>query len=145
MDGSLASCSPPIIFLSSNPGGITGVEAIGELENANRIPSGMPDVLSHQRARYANRIVAVLRASHPAIGTILGMKSYGRAPTFLKMTGYEQVRSIVAEIAGDTAAAERVELVLPETGVCSPSSHGLRRYRPMLRRTGPSRADACCK
>ncbi|MBN8943518.1 MAG: NAD(P)-binding domain-containing protein [Rhizobiales bacterium] len=48
-----------------------------------------------------------------------GMKSYGRAPTFLMLTGYEQVRSIVAEIAGDHEAARRVELVLPETGVCS--------------------------
>jgi thioredoxin reductase len=47
-----------------------------------------------------------------------GIKSYGRAPTFLMMTGYEQVRSIAADIAGDREAAERVELVLPETGVC---------------------------
>jgi hypothetical protein len=47
------------------------------------------------------------------------MKSYGRAPTFLLLTGYEQVRSIAAALAGDLAAAERVELVLPETGVCS--------------------------
>lgn len=52
---------------------------------------------------------------------IAGMKSYGRAPTFLMLTGYEQVRSIVADIAGDREAAERVELVLPETGVCSGS------------------------
>jgi thioredoxin reductase len=50
-----------------------------------------------------------------------GIKSYGRAPTFLMLTGYEQVRSIAADIAGDRAAAERVELVLPETGVCSRS------------------------
>jgi thioredoxin reductase len=50
---------------------------------------------------------------------LAGMKSYGRAPTFLMMTGYEQVRSIVAEIAGDPEAAATVELVLPETGVCS--------------------------
>jgi thioredoxin reductase len=50
---------------------------------------------------------------------LVGMKSYGRAPTFLSLTGYEQVRSVVAAIAGDRAAAERVELVLPETGVCS--------------------------
>jgi hypothetical protein len=50
---------------------------------------------------------------------IAGMKSYGRAPTFLLHTGYEQVRSIAAHIAGDHAAAARVELVLPETGVCS--------------------------
>ncbi|MES2194131.1 MAG: FAD-dependent oxidoreductase [Pseudomonadota bacterium] len=48
-----------------------------------------------------------------------GMKSYGRAPTFLMLTGYEQVRSISAELAGDHEAAARVELVLPETGVCS--------------------------
>jgi thioredoxin reductase len=54
--------------------------------------------------------------------TIAGMKSYGRAPTFLMLTGYEQVRSIVADIDGDTAAARRVELVLPETGVCSVAS-----------------------
>jgi hypothetical protein len=48
-----------------------------------------------------------------------GMKSYGRAPTFLMITGYEQVRSIAAELAGDREAAARVELVLPETGVCN--------------------------
>lgn len=50
---------------------------------------------------------------------VVGMKSYGRAPTFLMATGYEQVRSVTAMLAGDVAAAERVELVLPETGVCS--------------------------
>ena len=52
---------------------------------------------------------------------LVGMKSYGRAPSFLTMTGYEQVRSVVAEIAGDHEAAARVELVLPETGVCGGS------------------------
>ncbi|WP_234379774.1 NAD(P)-binding domain-containing protein [Streptomyces caniscabiei] len=57
--------------------------------------------------------------SHPEQGVYLvGMKSYGRAPTFLAMTGYEQVRSVAAAIAGDREAAERVELTLPETGVC---------------------------
>lgn len=56
---------------------------------------------------------------HPDDGVfIVGMKSYGRAPTFLLLTGYEQVRSVVAAIAGDWEAARRVELVLPETGVC---------------------------
>ena len=50
---------------------------------------------------------------------VIGMKSYGRAPTFLMLTGYEQARSVVAAIAGDWDAARRVELVLPETGVCS--------------------------
>ena len=50
---------------------------------------------------------------------IVGMKSYGRAPTFLMLTGYEQVRSVVAAINGDWAAARDVQLVLPESGVCS--------------------------
>ncbi|WP_370617384.1 FAD-dependent oxidoreductase [Mumia qirimensis] len=58
--------------------------------------------------------------SHPDDGFyIVGMKSYGRAPTFLMATGYEQVRSIAAALAGDRAAADAVELNLPETGVCS--------------------------
>lgn len=57
--------------------------------------------------------------AHPEAGLYLvGMKSYGRAPTFLAMTGYEQVRSVVAELAGDHEAAARKELVLPDTGVC---------------------------
>jgi len=50
---------------------------------------------------------------------IVGSKSYGRAPTFLMATGYEQVRSIAAELAGDHVAARQVQLVLPETGVCN--------------------------
>jgi thioredoxin reductase len=50
---------------------------------------------------------------------IVGMKSYGRAPTFLLATGYEQVRSVVAALVGDWEAARDVQLSLPETGVCS--------------------------
>jgi hypothetical protein len=49
----------------------------------------------------------------------VGVKSYGRAPTFLLATGYEQVRSVVAALAGDWDAARDVELDLPETGVCN--------------------------
>jgi glycine/D-amino acid oxidase-like deaminating enzyme len=61
----------------------------------------------------------VTELAHPEPNVYLaGMKSYGRAPTFLAMTGYEQVRSIAAALAGDREAAERVDLVLPETGVC---------------------------
>ncbi|MFD0533294.1 hypothetical protein ACFQY7_05360 [Actinomadura luteofluorescens] len=60
--------------------------------------------------------------AHPEPGFYLaGMKSYGRAPTFLMATGYEQVRSIVAALAGDREAADSVQLDLPETGVCSTS------------------------
>ncbi|WP_062295674.1 FAD-dependent oxidoreductase [Demequina maris] len=63
--------------------------------------------------------------AHPEQGLfIVGMKSYGRAPTFLLKTGYEQVRSVVAWIAGDVAAAQVVELVLPATGVCSTDDGG---------------------
>ena len=63
---------------------------------------------------------------------VVGMKSYGRAPTFLMLTGYEQARSVVAAIAGDWEAARRVELVLPETGVCS------------LDRSPDSASGGCC-
>lgn len=66
---------------------------------------------------------------------LAGMKSYGRAPTFLMATGYEQVRSIAAALAGDTAAADAVELELPETGVCSTS---------VPDDAGDAAADACC-
>ncbi|MEW9808738.1 NAD(P)-binding domain-containing protein [Mesorhizobium sp. ZMM04-5] len=68
---------------------------------------------------------------HPEPGfTIVGAKSYGRAPTFLMATGYEQVRSVVAGLAGDHAAARAVHLVLPETGVCNTPS--------------PPQTNACC-
>lgn len=280
-----------------NPGGITGVRAIGEAEHAARIAYGMPDVLGQQRGRYANKVVAVLGAGHSAIGTILdlarlkksepateiiwllrsdnpqksfgggandklnargelgklfadlvqgggvrvesgfplthvstagerlrlgggsaccgrhvvadelivatgfrpdlsflrevrtsldpalecppilaplidpnlhscgtvrphgarelaqpeagfyfaGMKSYGRAPTFLMITGYEQVRSIMADIAGDKEAAERVDLVLPETGVCSRPVTGAIEADGCCGGPAPAEADACCK
>jgi cation diffusion facilitator CzcD-associated flavoprotein CzcO len=56
---------------------------------------------------------------HPEAGFyMVGMKSYGRAPTFLLATGYEQVRSVVAALVGDWQAAAEVQLELPETGVC---------------------------
>jgi len=58
--------------------------------------------------------------AHPEPGFYaVGAKSYGRAPNFLMATGYEQARSVVAAIAGDLAAADDVQLELPETGVCS--------------------------
>ncbi|TKJ99493.1 flavoprotein [Plantibacter flavus] len=67
---------------------------------------------------------------------IVGAKSYGRAPTFLAMTGYEQVRSVVAALAGDQAAAERVELVLPDTGVCGGAG--------LFDAAGASLGGSCC-
>jgi Pyridine nucleotide-disulphide oxidoreductase len=71
-----------------------------------------------------------------------GMKSYGRAPTFLMITGYEQVRSITADIAGDHEAAERVELVLPETGVCNRSAAP--GVTECCGGPAPIEANACC-
>ncbi|SFR34544.1 Pyridine nucleotide-disulphide oxidoreductase [Microbacterium azadirachtae] len=68
--------------------------------------------------------------THPEQGFfIVGMKSYGRAPTFLLTTGYEQVRSVTAWIDGDVTAASQIALVLPATGVCS---------------TGDSGGGSCC-
>lgn len=84
--------------------------------------------------------------AHPEPGFyIAGMKSYGRAPTFLLATGHEQVRSIVAEIAGDHAAARRVELVLPETGVCSATPGGAKTATSACcGGPAPVAAEACC-
>jgi len=74
--------------------------------------------------------------SHPDAGIyMVGMKSYGRAPTFLLRTGYEQARSVAAALAGDWESARRVDFVLPETGVCNRS--------PVPEETGAS-AAACC-
>jgi hypothetical protein len=64
--------------------------------------------------------------SHPETDFfIVGMKSYGRAPTFLLLTGYEQDRSVVSAIAGDMEAAARVQLALPASGVCSTDLAGV--------------------
>jgi thioredoxin reductase len=72
--------------------------------------------------------------SHPEEGVfVVGMKSYGRAPTFLLRTGYEQVRSVVAALAGDWESARDVQLALPETGVCS-----------VNRGAEPQAEAACC-
>ncbi|MFD2264186.1 NAD(P)-binding domain-containing protein [Lacibacterium aquatile] len=73
--------------------------------------------------------------AHPETGFYtVGIKSYGRAPTFLLLTGYEQVRSVVAAIAGDLVSADDVRLVLPETGVCS--------TKPIV--VGEAASSGCC-
>lgn len=86
--------------------------------------------------------------AHPEPGFyIVGSKSYGRAPTFLMATGYEQVRSVVAEIAGDHEAAREVRLVLPETGVCSAGpTTAVAEAESAACCGGPASAgiDACC-
>jgi len=83
--------------------------------------------------------------SHPEPGfVIVGSKSYGRAPTFLRATGYEQVRSVVAEIAGDHVAAREVRLALPETGVCSAGSALKTGTAGRCGGPAPADVDACC-
>jgi len=87
---------------------------------------------------------------------VAGIKSYGRAPTFLLLTGYEQVRSIAAHLAGDEAAANDVRLVLPETGVCNATLEDVapgglccdgaapEAQEPCCARPAEAQATACC-
>jgi hypothetical protein len=87
--------------------GLESTEALGPLIDPNVHSCGTVRPHGHREL------------SHPEPGFYtVGVKSYGRAPTFLMATGFEQVRSVVAAIAGDLVAADRVELELPETGVC---------------------------
>jgi thioredoxin reductase len=84
--------------------------------------------------------------SHPEPGFYtVGVKSYGRAPTFLMATGYEQVRSVAAALADDMTAADDVRLVLPETGVCSTQvSPGEEKSSGCCGGSPPKEVDACC-
>jgi thioredoxin reductase len=113
----LTGFRPDLSFLSE-----TRLELDPVLEAPRRIaPSIDPNV--HSCGTATPTLARDL--AHPEHGLYLvGMKSYGRAPTFLAMTGYEQVRSVTAELAGDHEAARRSELVLPETGICSGSGLG---------------------
>jgi hypothetical protein len=92
--------------------------------------------------------------SHPEPGFYtIGVKSYGRAPTFLLLTGYEQARSVAAAIAGDMEAADNVHLVLPDTGICQTDfeEEGASCCAPAAAKAerccgGPAivKEDACC-
>jgi len=92
----------------------------------------------------------VAELAQPEQGLYLaGMKSYGRAPSFLALTGFEQTRSIVAAVAGDHEAAARVELVLPESGVCGGSGQfdGRPAEPQLITIGGPAQAadgGGCC-
>ncbi|HET6159826.1 MAG TPA: NAD(P)-binding domain-containing protein [Dongiaceae bacterium] len=86
---------------------LEGVKALGPLIDPNLHSCGSVPPHGHREV------------SHPEPGFYtIGVKSYGRAPTFLLLTGYEQARSVVAAIAGDLEAADNVQFVLPETGIC---------------------------
>jgi len=97
--------------------------AMDEIVEAPRALAGLIDPNLHSCGSVDPHGVAEL--SHPDANLyIAGMKSYGRAPTFLLLTGYEQVRSIADDLAGNHDAARLVQLVLPETGVCSTDADG---------------------
>jgi len=81
--------------------------------------------------------------SHPEANFYtIGVKSYGRAPTFLLLTGYEQARSVAAAIAGDLEAADHVQLVLPETGICE--TDFVEDGAGCCGGPAPAEANACC-
>jgi thioredoxin reductase len=97
------------------------------LHSCGTVPPHGAEQLAHPEANYYS----------------VGMKSYGRAPTFLMMTGYEQVRSVVAWLTGDIEGAREVRLVLPETGVCSGPA-GDDSAASCCGGPAPAAVDACC-
>jgi glycine/D-amino acid oxidase-like deaminating enzyme len=65
--------------------------------------------------------------AHPDQGYyVVGMKSYGRAPTFLLATGYEQVRSVAAAVAGDQQATTTTPSGPPTARFCRVTTELLR-------------------
>lgn len=111
---------------------LESARALGPLIDPNLHSCGSVPPHGHRELAYPE----------PGFYTV-GIKSYGRAPTFLMRTGYEQVRSVVAAIAGDVAAADATDLVLPETGVCSLSS-APESPAPCCGQRAPASAETCC-
>jgi thioredoxin reductase len=91
---------------------------LDEIVEAPKLLAPLIDPNIHSCGTVEPHGFAELRQPEPNF-FLAGMKSYGRAPTFLLATGYEQVRSITAYLGGDIASATNVQLVLPATGVCS--------------------------
>lgn len=125
--------------------------ALDDIVEAPRALAPLIDPNLHSCGTVPPHGVAELAHPEPSF-YLAGMKSYGRAPTFLLLTGYEQVRSIADELAGDHEAARRVQLTLPETGVCSggagsaccsaPVAPGTRSPLQLLS-VPPARVDHC--
>ncbi|TIP84318.1 MAG: FAD-dependent oxidoreductase, partial [Mesorhizobium sp.] len=113
---------------------LEGVKALGPLIDPNEHSCG--DVPPHGHRELSH--------PEPDFYTV-GVKSYGRAPTFLLLTGYEQVRSVAAALAGDMTAADAVQLVLPKTGVCTvPVSFSGASSQGCCGGPAPASVDACC-
>lgn len=110
---------------------LEGVKALGPLIDPNLHSCGSVPPHGHRET------------SHPEPGFYtIGVKSYGRAPTFLLLTGYEQARSVAAAIAGDLVAADNVHLVLPETGICSTDNAA--DAAGCCGGPAPAESNACC-
>ena len=108
---------------------LESVKAIGPMIDPNIHSCGSVDPHGHRET------------SHPEPGFYtIGIKSYGRAPTFLLLTGYEQARSVAAALAGDLAAADDVHLVLPDTGICVTDFE----EADCCGGPAPAKAEACC-
>ena|SRR5579875_739280 len=126
--------------------------ALDDIVEAPRALAPLIDPNLHSCGTVPPHGVAELAQPEPNF-FVAGMKSYGRAPTFLLLTGYEQVRSIADELAGDHDAARRVQLTLPETGVCSsgedssccstPATSSAIRQPLQLLTVAPSRGGGC--
>ncbi|MFW7342285.1 NAD(P)-binding domain-containing protein [Pollutimonas sp. H1-120] len=116
---------PPMDEIIVATGFRPNLRLLGELRLALDPATGSPVALAplidpNEHSCGTVRPHGAQELGHPDEGVfIVGMKSYGRAPTFLMLTGYEQVRSIAAALAGDWESAQKSELILPETGVCN--------------------------
>jgi thioredoxin reductase len=108
---------------------LESVKALGPMIDPNVHSCGTVDPHGHRETSHPE----------PAFYTI-GIKSYGRAPTFLLLTGYEQARSVAAALAGDFAAADDVHLALPDTGVCVTDFEDT----GCCGSPAPVESDACC-
>jgi hypothetical protein len=82
----------------------------------------------------------IAELAHPEPGyVVVGIKSYGRAPTFLLATGYQQVRSVAAALAGDRTDATRRDQGPPAAAACATNRTLLastRHSRPRLATNG---------
>ncbi len=126
------------------------VNRTGPSSPSGRVTKIVADPSKQQHDSGTVRPHGALELARPEPGLfIAGMKSCGGAPTFLLATGYEQVPSIAAYLAGDIDSDRRIELDLPQTGVCSNnvaqiSEEGYCRPASLSRRSEPRAAATCC-
>ncbi|MCM2254170.1 MAG: NAD(P)-binding domain-containing protein [Vicinamibacteria bacterium] len=135
-DGALAPVDQIVVATGFRPEVALLSELRTQLDPVTEAPAALAPLIDpnvHSCGTVRPHGFAELKHPEPDL-YVIGMKSYGRAPTFLLLTGYEQARSVAAALAGDMAAAREVRLLLPETGVCGGSG----------RDDGASVAGGCC-